>query len=144
MAPKFSANEAFLTRITDNCAPFNDCQELFLRQLIFPRRALVSHNIDSQMAEPGIESSSIPKVKPLEGTADYPHRRKNARAYVTHYDPLLLGLKPDLQGNSAQARAAWKKTNALPKSNIIILLSESVPVRDIAYCDYPAKSAHDL
>ena len=53
-------------------------------------------------------------VKLLEGIADYPHWRRNARAYLTRYDPLLLGLEEGPQGTSAAAQNKWEKQMPKP------------------------------
>ena len=86
----------------------------------------------------------LPKVKVLEGIADYPHWRRNVRAYISRHDPLLLGLKQGPQGSSAAARTAWERASAQAKGNITLMLSESVQVRAIALCDDHSKTAYDL
>ncbi len=52
------------------------------------------------------EPSSI-KVKPLEGSLDYPHWRRSARASLILHDSLLLVLGPGRPGNSAVQKREW-------------------------------------
>ncbi len=86
----------------------------------------------------------ISKVKPLEGITDYRHWRRNARAFITCSDPLLLVLKLSLTGESPKEYTVFKKANSRAKICIIIMLSEQVQVCAIAYCDGDSKTAYEL
>ena len=83
-------------------------------------------------------------IKPLEGPKDYAFWRRNARAYLTRYDPLLLGLKPEAQGSSANAINKWREASAQAKGSLTLLLSEQVQVRAIAIIEDENKTAYDL
>ena len=83
-------------------------------------------------------------VKALEEPKDYAFWRRNARAYLTRYDPLLLGLKPAAQGTSASDINRWREASAQAKATLTLLLSEQVQVRASANIEDYDKSAHDL
>ena len=83
-------------------------------------------------------------VKPLEGIADYPHWRQNAKAYLTRKDPLLLGLKDGPQGEGLLAENKWKEANAQAKATLTILLSTPVQIRAITICNDETKTASEL
>ena len=83
-------------------------------------------------------------VKPLEGCADYQFWSRNARAYLTRYDPLLLGLKPEAQGTSNVAINKWREASAQAKGTLTLLLSEQVQVRAIAILEDDDRTAHEL
>ncbi len=84
------------------------------------------------------------KVKLLEGNVDYPHWRRNARAYLVRHEPLLLGLESAPLGNSAAQQPEWNKGNAIAKGSITLMFIQAVQVRAIGYCDDLTKTAHEL
>ena len=67
------------------------------------------------MSKDDKSSSDKLYVKPLTGSADYSFWRRNARAYLTRYDPLLLGLKEQATGTSAAAVNKWREASAQAK-----------------------------
>lgn len=90
------------------------------------------------------KNDSLPKVKPLEGIVDYLHWQRNALHTLLVSIFFLLLFKEGSESNSAANRVSWNRENSVGKNNIILMLSESVQVRAIAYCDDSTKSAYEL
>ena len=90
------------------------------------------------------KSSDKISVNPLEGSSDYSFWRRNARAYLTRYDPLLLGLKEEPQGNGQANLNKWREASAQAKGTITLLLSEAVQVRAIPLIEDENKTAYNL
>jgi len=84
------------------------------------------------------------RIKPLQGSNDFIHWRRNVRAYLQRYDPLLLGLKETPNGNSAAARNKWEEARNSAKGTLTLHLSPGVQARAIEYVDDESKSALDL
>ena len=83
-------------------------------------------------------------IKHLEGCDDYPFWRRNARAYLTRYDPLLLGLKEGPQGNGQANLNKWREASSQAKGTITLLLSEAVQVHAEGLIEDEDKSAFEL
>ncbi len=86
----------------------------------------------------------LPKVKLPQGTSDFIHWGRNARAHLMRHDPILIGLKPEATGPSAAARTAQEKANAIAKGTITLVPSEHVQFGAVAYCDDNYKTAYDF
>jgi len=95
-------------------------------------------------------STRYPRVEPLVVVADFPRWRRNARADLNRQDPKLLFLKdqPAVPANQEAIDesewALWINANAIAKANIILMLSDAVQIRAIAYVDDEAKTAKEL
>ncbi len=74
-------------------------------------------------------------VKSVEGINDYPHWLRDARAYLTRQDPLLLGIARKPIEENMETEKAWKSANAQAKATIFLLFSTPVQIRAITICD---------
>ena len=76
--------------------------------------------------------------------SDYPFWSRNARSYLTFYDPLLLGLKKQAQGTCNAAMQKWCEASAMSKDTVTLLLTEAVQIQAITIIEDDRKTAHDL